>query len=80
VWTRLGDGVVVSIDHPKDVTDEAIERVERHADHEWMAVAYNAVVSIAEQRPEFTTDALWTVLRRNHPGVVTHERRAVGRS
>lgn len=38
---------------------EAIERVERNADADWIEAAYMAVVRIAAVRAAFTTDQVW---------------------
>ena len=65
-------------DAAQAATDEAIARVEGHADDDWKAAAYDAVVWLAERRPEFTTDAVWAVLARRDPDAATHERRAMG--
>lgn len=65
-------------DAARAATDEAIERVERHANENWTAAAFGVVVWVAERRPEFTTDPVWAVLERRYPDVQTHEPRALG--
>ncbi len=59
----------------KAATDEAIERVEEHADPEWKAHALDAIESCARSFPTFTTDAVWALL---DGGPETHEPRALG--
>lgn len=39
--------------------DEAVDRVEVHADEAWKAVARQWVSYIANTRPTFTTDDVW---------------------
>lgn len=56
---------------------EAVERVERNAEAEWMDAALKAVKLVAEHRETFTSDAIWAVLARwgvEQP----HEERALG--
>jgi hypothetical protein len=42
--------------------DQALERVERGADHQWLGTARTAVAYVAEYRVEFTTDDVWDIL------------------
>lgn len=57
--------------------DEAVARVERHADADWMDAALQAVVDLANDRGSFTTDDVWLLLdARGVPG--PHEVRAMG--
>ena len=44
--------------------NEAVERVERYADAEWLKAAQDAVRLVAEHRETFTTDAIHAVLAR----------------
>lgn len=65
-------------DAAQAATDKAIERVEAHADADWKAAAFEAVVWLAERRAELTTDGVWAALDRLDPDAATHERRAMG--
>lgn len=57
--------------------DEALGRVDDHADERWMLAAENAIEHVAEQREQFTTDAVWHVLQQR--GVPEpREKRAMG--
>ena len=56
--------------------DEAINRVERNADADWLDYAYKAVKYLAENRDEFTTDDVWLVLA--DWGYSVREPRALG--
>ena len=42
--------------------DEAVDRVERNADGDWMAAAQDAIGALVSARQEFTTDDVWAVL------------------
>ncbi len=59
----------------KAATDEAVARVEEHADPEWKVRALDAINTCALSFPHFTTDAVWALL---DGGPETHERRALG--
>tara|TARA_R110000824_G_scaffold93279_2_gene225722 strand:+ start:492 stop:899 length:408 start_codon:yes stop_codon:yes gene_type:complete len=52
---------------------EAVNRVERNADEEWMEVAFKVVVALSRARAEFTTDSVWRRLDS-----APHEPRAMG--
>lgn len=57
--------------------DEAMDRVEAHADEDWKAMAMQAVQELARYPAPFTTDAVWALLR--HWEVTPpHEPRAMG--
>jgi hypothetical protein len=57
--------------------DEAIERVDEHADPAWKEAAYAVVCAIVVEAPEFTTDRVWYELERQCvPG--PREPRALG--
>jgi len=53
-------------EHAEAARDEAIDRVEANAHHDWLVQARQAVLWLAHNRDEFTT------------GVGTHEPRALG--
>lgn len=57
--------------------DEAIERVDRHAEDLFKVCAPEALRYVAARRNELTTDAVWYVLDRRF-GVRPHEERAMG--
>lgn len=58
-----------------EVQDEALKRVEAHADTAWKRAATRAVYLCAKQHPYFTTDDVWDLIPDN---VTTHEPRALG--
>lgn len=61
----------------EEARDEALARVEAHADPEWKATALAVVEHLARTRDEMTTDDVWHVLDAR--GVTfTHEPRALG--
>jgi hypothetical protein len=53
--------------------DEALDKVQSHANPEWMAEALDAVERLAGIHEEFTTDAVWAVVKSK-----TSEPRAMG--
>jgi hypothetical protein len=57
--------------------DEAIARVDEHADLDWKQIAGRAVRAVCEQLDEFTTDDIWRCLESD-PDADTHEHRAMG--
>jgi hypothetical protein len=62
----------------QDAANEAIERVEQHADPNWMAYARTTLSALVDIRERFTSDDVWDLLERSYPEVRTHERRAMG--
>tara|TARA_R110000765_G_scaffold82683_1_gene160975 strand:+ start:991 stop:1341 length:351 start_codon:yes stop_codon:yes gene_type:complete len=52
---------------------EAVNRVERNADDEWMEAAFRVVVAVSKARSEFTTDSVW-----RNMDFAPHEPRAMG--
>lgn len=56
--------------------DEALERVDKHADRSWKEVALDVVRHLAATRETFTTDDVWRELEKH--SVSTHEPRAIG--
>lgn len=57
--------------------DEAVTRVDEHADDAWKAAALDAVFALSRTRSHFTTDAVWWLLTRADYGE-PHEPRALG--
>jgi hypothetical protein len=57
--------------------DEAVHRVDEHAEEDWKAAALDAVRFIAEKRDVFTTDAVWWLLGQQDVEP-PHEERALG--
>jgi len=55
--------------------DEAIARVDDHADEAWKQHALQVIASTARALGEFTTDDVWD---RLDPAYSTHEPRALG--
>jgi len=56
--------------------DEALARVDTHADPDWKQTALDVVHDLARTRDEITTDDVWRVIEQR--GVGTHEHRALG--
>lgn len=59
------------------LTEAAIKQAEENADTEWQKLAWQTLKTVAESRPEFTTDQLWAILD-TYPNIKTHEPRAMG--
>lgn len=57
-----------------ELTTEAINRAEGHADPKWLDKAYTVVERLARTNRVFTTDHVWRALDGYH----THEPRALG--
>lgn len=57
--------------------EEAIARVDRNADDDWMDAALQAVTDLANSRESFTTDDVWLLLT-NRGVEPPHEVRAMG--
>lgn len=55
--------------------EEAINRVEAHADPEWKDVAYLTALRVAQQKRFFVSEDVWDALSGD---VQTHEPRAMG--
>ena len=56
--------------------DDAIERVSKHANPQWKAMAMTTAENLARALQEFTTDDVWFVM--GTMGSLTHEPRAMG--
>lgn len=56
--------------------DKGIQQAEDHAHQQWLDVAYNAIVTLAQQKDTFTADDLWRII--DWTGATTHEPRAMG--
>ena len=54
--------------------DEAIDRVETHANREWKEVAYLTAIEVGKRQGTFTSEDVWDAIS----GVTTHEPRAMG--
>lgn len=65
-------------DQQLDLLDDALQRVEEHADPDWKTTAYDVLVGLARRDGEWTTDDFWLAMRAQHPTVTTHEPRALG--
>ena len=57
------------------VRDEAIQRVDEHANDAWKARAFDAIARVARRRSTLTTDDVWAAM--DGPAG-THEPRAMG--
>jgi hypothetical protein len=55
--------------------DEAIDRVDRNADRDWMEVAYETGVRLARSRESFTSAEIFDAMPS---AATTHEPRAMG--
>lgn len=51
--------VVLDGDAAQAAKQEGMDRVERNADPDWKRRAYEIVLKVAEQKPEFTPDDIW---------------------
>lgn len=58
--------------------DEALQRVEEHADRDWKTLAYEVLIDLCRSGQEWTTDDFWLRMRQRHATVKTHEPRALG--
>ena len=58
-----------------DLRDEALKRVEEHADAHWKEAALDAVQEAATRFPTFIVDDVWPLIA---PDARTHEGRAIG--
>jgi hypothetical protein len=56
--------------------DDALDRVERNADEQWLVAADYAVAKVALRKAQLTADDVWEVL--DGMDVATHEKRALG--
>jgi len=56
--------------------DDALDRVERNADEQWLVAADYAVAKAALRKAQLTADDVWDVL--DGMDVATHEGRALG--
>jgi hypothetical protein len=65
-------------DKAKDARDEAIDRVDEHADEDWKSQMYHCAVRVAQQLPFFTTDEVYLMAARIGITAETHEHRALG--
>ena len=76
---ELETGQLFDADAARVSRDEAIERVDQHAEERWLRTAKDALREVAKIRAEFTTDAVWGWLQKYHPELPPpHEPRAMG--
>lgn len=59
------------------LTLDAIQQAEDHADHDWLYDAFNAVQQLAQHRATLSTDDVWKYLN-DRSLTSTHEPRALG--
>jgi hypothetical protein len=57
--------------------EEAIDRVERHANPDWKLTVAKVIREVATLKAEFTTDDVWLRLKL-YVNAATHEPRAMG--
>ena len=63
----------------KAARDQAIDRVEEHANDTWIDLAYSIVVQLATASMlNFTAEDVWKILETSYPEVKTGDRRAMG--
>src|ERR1041384_1350958 len=60
------------------LTTEAIERADQHADPDWKRVFFRTLIDVAVSEESFTTDEIWQRLQYDPNVPKTHERRAAG--
>jgi hypothetical protein len=60
-----------------DAKDDAIDRVERHANDVWLDAAYAALQRVARNQPTVTADDVWEALPDALKSL-QHEARAIG--
>jgi len=60
------------------ITDEAIDRVRKHANKDWVRAALDAGETLAYRFERLTTDDIWFEMEDSHPDLSTHEPRAMG--
>lgn len=58
--------------------DDAMARVDAHANQIWKDTALRAVAHLARYQDEMTTDDVWESLETHYPHLGTHEPRALG--
>lgn len=61
-----------------EVTEEAIKRVDEHANGEWKAKAYEIIRALALEHSEFTADEVWDRIDRDENFPYQHEASALG--
>jgi hypothetical protein len=61
-----------------ELTSNAIERADEHADPDWKAVFFRTLIDVAVSEESFTTDEIWKRLEGDPNVPKTHERRAAG--
>jgi hypothetical protein len=60
-----------------NVTTQAINKVERNADEQWIITALFIIYFLAIEQTQFTADMVWEEFE-HYPTVTTHEPRAMG--
>jgi hypothetical protein len=74
IW-HVGEAPTSTVRTLDAITNEAIERVDRHADMDWKDAALDAVYRLAQSAPTFTAEAAVALIP---DGYSTHEGRAMG--
>jgi hypothetical protein len=57
---------------------DGMDRAQRNAHEEWKRLCWEVINELARTRNKFTTEDVWDIMRTRHPGVTTHEPRAMG--
>jgi len=70
--------VIFDIKRGRELREEAISAVRKHAHEQWKKDAFTAVIAVALKHDEFTTDRVWKKLAEDCPDSYTHEPRAMG--
>lgn len=58
--------------------DDAIDRADTYADDAWKRAAIASLRRVAQRTELFIVDELWAEMEAAHPGLTTHEPRALG--
>lgn len=61
-----------------EVKNEAIARVGRNANPEWMAAYRRALETVARRTLRFSADEIWIQFEKDYPHPETHDPRAAG--
>ena len=62
----------------EEVTEEAIARVERNANQDWLDAFMRALKKVAREKLHFNTDSVWEAFEADYPQPDQHEPRAAG--
>ena len=60
-----------------NVTTQAINKVERNANEQWVSTAMFIILYLSKEHTQFTADMVWSEFK-HYPTIKTHEPRAMG--